>query len=40
MVTTIQLKLSRSRWGGGGGSIADKDEYKDVEKDVDENNFF
>ena len=33
MVTTIQLKLSRS----GGGTIADKDEDKDAENDVDEN---
>ena len=32
MVTTIQLKLSRSR-----GTIEDKDEDKDAEKDMDEN---
>ena len=37
MVTTIHLKLSRSRGGGGGGTTADKDEDKDVEKDVDKN---
>ena len=35
MVTTIQLKLSRSR--GVGGTISDKDEDKDAEKDVGEN---
>ena len=35
MATTIQLKTSRSR--GGGGTVADKDEDKDVEKEVDEN---
>ena len=33
MVTTIQLKLSRSR--GWGGTIADKDEDKDAEKDAE-----
>ena len=36
-MTTIQLKLSRSRGVGWGGTIADKDEVKDTEKDVDEN---
>ena len=35
MATTIHLKLSRVR--GGGGTIADKDEDKDSEKDVDKN---
>ena len=35
-VTTIQLKLSKSR-GGWGVTVAEKDEDKDVEKDVDEN---
>ena len=34
MVKTIQLKLSR---GGGGGTVAYKDDDKDAEKDVDEN---
>ena len=38
MLTTIQLKLSRSR--GGGGTVEDKDEDKDVEKDVDKNKYF
>ena len=36
MVTTIQLKLSWSR-AGWGCTVSDKDEYKDTEKDVDEN---
>ena len=36
MVTTILLKLSRSRGVGCVDTIADKDEEKDVEKDVDE----
>ena len=36
MVTIIQLKLSRIR-GGGRGTISDKDEDNDTEKDVDEN---
>ena len=37
-MTTIQLKLIRSRGGWGGvGTIADKDEDKDVENVVDEN---
>ena len=36
MVTTINLKLSRSGEGGG-GTVADKDEDKDAGKDVDEN---
>ena len=36
MVTTIHLKMSRSR-GGEGVTVADKDDDKDTEKDVDEN---
>ena len=37
VVTTIQLKLSRSRRGC---KVADKDEDKDAEKDADENKDF
>ena len=35
MMENIQLKLIRI-WGGG-GTLADNDEDKDVEKDVDDN---
>ena len=39
-MTTIQLKLVRSMGGGEGGKVADKDEGKDAENDVDENKNF